>query len=310
MVDMTTLGDDAIASKGWFGAHRFLILRRISQLGILALFLSGPLFGIWIAKGNLASSLTLELLPLTDPHVLLQSVLSGVVPETAAIIGVAIVLAFYFVVGGRVYCAWVCPVNMVTDLAAWLRRRLGLRATSQISRSARYWMLGLTLLLPLTVAGGIVWELVNPVSIMFRGIVFGIGAGWLVVAGVFLFDLLVAKDGWCGHLCPVGAFYNLLGSKSLLKVNAARRGACNDCMECFVVCPEPHVIKPALKGAGQGVGPVILSSDCTNCGRCIDICAKQVFGFGGRHASEIETALSGGGVDPGVRSWPEHQQSS
>ncbi|KRT56392.1 hypothetical protein Ga0074115_1441 [endosymbiont of Ridgeia piscesae] len=97
MVDLTTLGDDSIAAKGWIKAHKWLILRRLSQLGILALFLAGPVFGVWIVKGNLASSLTLDILPLTDPHVLLQAVLSGVVPETAAIIGVVLVLLFYFV---------------------------------------------------------------------------------------------------------------------------------------------------------------------------------------------------------------------
>ena len=300
MLDMTTLGDDAVATKGWLKAHRFLLLRRLSQLGILALFLSGPLLGVWIVKGNLASSLTLDLLPLTDPHVLLQSMLSGVVPETAALVGAAIVLLFYFLVGGRVFCAWVCPVNLVTDMAAWLRRKLGLRGGSQLSRSTRYWMLGLTLLLPLSV-GGIVWELVNPVSVLFRGIVFGIGAGWLLIAGVFLFDLLVAKDGWCGHLCPVGAFYGLVGRRSPLKVNAANRAACNDCMECFVVCPEPQVIKPALKGARQGLGPVILSADCTNCGRCIDICSKQVFAFGTRNAKAVETDSPRGEIEGGAR---------
>ncbi|WP_177420418.1 quinol dehydrogenase ferredoxin subunit NapH [endosymbiont of Lamellibrachia barhami] len=286
MVDLTTLGDDAIAAKGWIKAHKWLILRRLSQLGILALFLAGPVFGVWIAKGNLASSLTLDILPLTDPHVLLQAVLSGVVPETTAIIGVVLVLLFYFVVGGRVYCSWVCPVNMITDLASWLRRKLGIRTTSQISRNARYWMLALTLILPLVVSGGIVWELINPVSMMFRGIVFGMGATWVVILAVFLFDLLVAKEGWCGRLCPVGAFYNLIGSRSLLRVNASNRAECNDCMECFVVCPEPQVIRPALKGGSKGISPVILSSDCTNCGRCIDICAKDVFSYGGRTVSE------------------------
>ncbi len=286
---MKTLGDDAIAAKGWLKSHQFLLLRRLSQLGILALFLAGPWLGIWIVKGNLASSLTLDLLPLTDPYVLLQASLSGVVPETAAIIGVAIVLAFYFLVGGRVYCSWVCPVNMVTDLAAWLRRKLGIRTTSKLSRSTRYWMLALTLILPLAVTGGIIWELVNPVSMMFRGIVFGMGAAWVMILGIFLFDLLVAKDGWCGHICPVGAFYNLVGSRSLLRVNAARRNACNDCMECFVVCPEPHVIKPALKPSQPDGSPVILSSDCTNCGRCIDICSKEVFSYGGRHSAEAKT---------------------
>ncbi|MCU7805174.1 MAG: quinol dehydrogenase ferredoxin subunit NapH [Candidatus Thiodiazotropha sp. (ex Lucinoma annulata)] len=301
MVDLTTLGDDAIAAKGWFNSHKFLILRRLSQLGILALFLAGPWFGLWIVKGNLASSLTLDVLPLTDPYVLLQAMLSGVVPETAAIIGVVIVLLFYFLVGGRVYCSWVCPVNMVTDLAAWLRRKLGIRTTSQISRTTRYWMLTLTLILPLVVTGGIVWELVNPVSMMFRGIVFSMGAAWVMIAGIFLFDLLVAKDGWCGHICPVGAFYNLVGIKSLLKVNAAQRQACNDCMECYVVCPEPQVIKPALKGEKKGLSPVILSSDCTNCGRCIDICAKDVFSYGGRHAIKIDEYKREDEINRGVR---------
>jgi nitrate reductase cytochrome c-type subunit len=40
------------------------------------------------------------------------------------------------------------------------------------------------------------------------------------VAAVFLFDLLVAPRGWCGHVCPVGAAYALIGSKSLLRVSA------------------------------------------------------------------------------------------
>lgn len=45
MLDMKTLGNDAIAEKGWFKAHKFLIMRRLSQLGILALFLTGPWLG-------------------------------------------------------------------------------------------------------------------------------------------------------------------------------------------------------------------------------------------------------------------------
>lgn len=301
MVDLSKLGREAIQRKGWLGAHKWLLLRRVSQLGILGLFLAGPLLGVWIVKGNLAASMTLDLLPLTDPHVLLQSMLSGVVPQLSAVIGVVIVLVFYFLVGGRVFCSWVCPVNMITDLAAWLRRKLGIRTTSQITRSSRFWMLGLTLVLPLVVSGGIVWELVNPVTMLFRGIVFGMGAAWLILLGVFLFDLLVAKDGWCGHLCPVGAFYNLVGSKSLLRVNAANRQACDDCNECFAICPEPHVIRPALKGAGKGLGPVILSSDCTNCGRCIDICGKHVFSYGGRNAIEKVEPKGEGDLQQSVR---------
>ncbi|MFC1684264.1 quinol dehydrogenase ferredoxin subunit NapH [Pseudomonadota bacterium] len=274
-------GPAAIAAKGWWRTHKWLILRRISQLIVLGLFLLGPLAGIWIVKGNLAYSMTLDTLPLTDPHVFLQALFTGAIPEANAIIGVLIVLAFYLLVGGRVYCSWVCPVNIVTDAARWLRDHLGIKTSSQISRSTRYWLLAATLVLPIA-TGAIVWELFNPVSLLFRGLVFGMGVAWVVILGIFLFDLLVSRNGWCGKICPVGAFYSVLGHYSPLRVSAAQRNKCDDCMDCFTVCPEPQVIKPALKGAKDGIGPVILSANCTNCGRCIDICDKEVFRFGSR----------------------------
>jgi len=130
----------------------------------------------------------------------------------------------------------------------------------------------------------VLWELINPVSMLHRGLIFGMGMAWTVVLTVFLFDLFVTSRGWCGRLCPVGAFYSLLGRWSPLRVAATKRSACNDCMDCFEVCPEPQVIRPALKGEGKGIGPVILAANCTNCGRCIDVCSKDVFRFGGRHA--------------------------
>jgi len=275
------IGAEAVARRGWFAAHRWLILRRLSQFSILALFLSGPWFGLWIVKGNLSYSYTLDLLPLTDPYVLLQSLLAGHVPERLAIVGALIVAVIYLLIGGRAYCSWVCPVNLVTDAAAWLRSRLGIKGGAHLSRQARYWVLGMTLILALA-SGTIAWELVNPVSMLHRGLIFGFGAAWMVILAVFLFDVFVMNRGWCGHLCPVGAFYSMLGRWSPLRVTALRREKCNDCMDCFAVCPEHHVIKPALKGASQGFGPVILSPNCTNCGRCIDVCSEDVFEFGSR----------------------------
>jgi len=271
-------GSDAIVSKGWWKAHQWLLLRRISQLAILALFLLGPLAGVWIVKGNIASSLTLDVLPLTDPYLALQMLLAGHGMEASALIGAAIVLVFYLLVGGRVYCAWVCPINIVTDAAAWLHQRLGIKRTAQFARHSRYWLFGVTLLLAL-VTGTLAWELVNPVTIVYRGLIFGMGLAWALVLAIFLFDLFVSRRGWCGHLCPVGAFYSLLGRYSLVRVSAAARSQCDDCMDCFAVCPEPQVIRPALKGETRGVGPVILSGNCTNCGRCIDVCSKDVFRF-------------------------------
>ena len=108
-------------------------------------------------------------------------------------------------------------------------------------------------------SGVIAWELINPVSMLHRGLIFGLGMGWAIVLAVFLFDLLFSRNGWCGHVCPVGAFYSLVGKWSPLRVAAVKRDACNDCMDCFEVCPEPQVIRPALKGEAKGIGPVILA---------------------------------------------------
>jgi len=272
------IGQDAVASKGWLAAHKWLLLRRFIQLAILALFLAGPLAGMWIVKGNLTSSLTLDFLPLTDPYVLLQSLAAGHTLGLTALTGAAIVLVFYGLVGGRVYCAFVCPMNVVTDAARWLSKRLGIGKGWVPPREIRLWLLGATLLTAL-ISGTLAWELINPVSILHRSLVFGFGYAWTMVLAVFLFDLLVSRRGWCGHICPVGAFYGLLGAFSLVRVSAGQRGQCNDCMDCFAVCPEPHVITPALRGAKSGTGPIIVSRDCTNCGRCIDICSENVFTF-------------------------------
>lgn len=284
-------GTDAIAAKGRLVAHKWLILRRCSQIGILLLFLVGPWFALWIVKGNLNFSYTLNFLPLADPYIILQSLLARQVPEKLALTGAVIVLLFYLLVGGRSYCSWVCPVNLLTDFAYWLRVRLGLKGSAHISRPTRYWMLGMTLVAA-AATGSIAWEMVNPVSMLHRGLFFGLGLAWAVLLAVFLFDLFVMRHGWCGHLCPVGAFYSLIGKLSLVRVRLPARAACNDCMDCFAVCPEPQVIRPALKVIA-GAPPVILESNCTNCGRCIDVCSKAVFAFGTRFNT---TAASVSGV--------------
>ncbi len=278
MNSVTRPGAEAVASKGWLAANKWLLLRRMTQFGVLLLFLSGPWLGVWIIKGNIASSLTLDVLPLSDPFVLMQSLFAGHWPETSVLIGAAIILVFYFLVGGRVYCGWICPVNVITDAAAWLRLRLGIKTGARIPRQSRYWILGMTFVIA-ALTGGLVWELVNPVTMLYRGLIFGMGMVWWLVLALFLFDLLVSPRGWCSHLCPMGAFYSLLALYTPVRVSAVSREQCNDCMDCYAICPEPQVIPPALKGADKGVGPRITGINCTNCARCIDVCSKDVFKF-------------------------------
>lgn len=266
-------GRDALAVKGVFGAYGWLMARRVTQLLVLALFLSGPWFGVWILRGNYSSSLLLDTVPLSDPLMIAQSLLSGHLPGVLALLGGVLILALYTLAGKRLFCSWICPVNPLTDLAAWLRRHFDITPSATLPRWLRYLVLAMVLLAS-ALTGSLLWEWVNPVSLMGRGLIFGFGAGiWLLLA-LFLFDLLVVEHGWCGHVCPVGAMYALAGQKGVFTVSAAGRERCTRCMDCFHVCPEPQVLRSPVLNKKS---PVEISDrDCMTCGRCVDVCAEKV----------------------------------
>jgi len=267
----------SVAERGLWRSHKFWLLRRISQVSVLGLFVLGPWFGIWIVRGNFGAS-DIFGLHLADPYVVLQGIAGGAWPAWPALTGALVSAAAYFLLGGRVYCAWVCPVNVVTDTAYWLREKTGLTRDRKLDRRARLMILAATFVAS-AVTGTVAWEFVNPVSLLQRAFISGIGFGWVIILAVFLVDLFVARRAWCSHLCPVGAFWSIIGRGSVVRVSAKRREACTDCGACFNICPEPHVITPALKGTGTRL---ILSGDCQNCGGCIDACPVSVFEFSSR----------------------------
>ncbi len=268
-------GKEAIEKLGWWRAHRFLVLRRLCQLTIIALFMVGPTLGV--LTGNLSSSMLLDTVPLSDPLIVLQALATGHIPEFNALLGVVIVVVFYAILAPRAFCAWVCPLNIVTDLAAWLRRKFNIKASYRWSPAIRYWLIPV-LMLGSALSGAILWTWLDPVAALHRGLVFGMGAGWVLIAQVFVLDLLLVEHGWCGHLCPLGATYGVICRKSLLRVTAVRREDCTKCMDCFYVCPEPEVLRQPLKEGDRRV----MDQNCISCGRCLDVCPEHVFEFKNR----------------------------
>ncbi|TET87439.1 MAG: quinol dehydrogenase ferredoxin subunit NapH, partial [Sulfurovum sp.] len=211
---------------------KYLLLRRVTQIGILVLYFGANAFGWNILAGTFGSSVLFGVIPLADPYMTLQVLATGFVLGADVLLGALIITLFYFVVGGRAFCSWVCPINMVTDLANWLRRKLNLDKEEVnyrfIKRKARYWIMVLGLIVS-AVVGIAAFEVLSPITIMQRGIIFGFGAGIAVIVAIFLFDLFGVKNGWCGHLCPLGASYSLIGKASLIRVKHDHE-ACTACM--------------------------------------------------------------------------------
>lgn len=254
---------------------KYLLLRRLTQLTLLALYFGVNAYGWKMLSGTLSGSSVLGVVPLSDPFAVLQLLAAGAVLSFDVLLGAVIIALFYGIIGGRAFCSWVCPVNMVTDAAAWLRRRLYIDKIERkvwVTRNLRYYMLVLALIVSF-VSGLAAFEIISPITILNRGVIFGFGAGAGVLVAIFLFDLFVLKNGWCGHVCPLGGVHSLIGSYGLLEVTHNYEN-CTLCMKCKDICPEVQVLNMIGKRS-EGVS----KPECTNCGRCIDVCDDDALGF-------------------------------
>lgn len=255
--------------------YKYQIFRRLTQSTVLFLFFAGNAFGWKILRGNLSSAKVFDVINLSDPFAVIQSFSAGASVAKDALLGAFIIFLFYAVLGGRVFCGWICPVNMITDAANKLRSYFQLDEVWKswdIRRSIRYWAMGLSLILSM-ILGVPAFEWISPIGMLHRGIIYGIGLGWTFVLTVFLFDLFAVKNGFCGHLCPLGGFYSLAGRFGFLRIGYDR-DKCTSCMKCVDICPEKQVLHMVGRQSGA-----VLSGECINCGRCVEVCDDNAVNF-------------------------------
>ncbi len=254
---------------------KFLILRRIVQILILVLFFGGNYWGWKILLGNYSSAYVFESFYLADPYAVIQMTFAGVILATDIYIGALIIVLFYALIGGRAFCSWVCPVNIITDFAHWIRRKTKMNQADikvPVKRTIRYWILALGIIVSI-LTGVAAFEFVSPISILHRGIIFGFGFAWTAVLLILLFDIFVLRNGWCGYVCPLGAFYSIINKISIIKVQHTH-DKCTLCMKCVAICPERQILHMIGKETTQ-----VKSGECTNCGRCIDVCDDNSLKF-------------------------------
>jgi len=79
--------------------------------------------------------------------------------------------------------------------------------------------------------------------------------------------ILSRKKIWCNSICPVGAFFGLLGILSPFVVRIDG-GKCRQCYQCVRGCKDYALTTESVR---QGKP---LFFECTKCGRCIDNCPE------------------------------------
>jgi len=201
---------------------------------------------------------------------------------------------------GRVYCSILCPLGIMQDVIAFIRRRMPFRQRRRKYKKAlnylRYPILGLTVIsIFFTGILGIIWldpyanfgriasNLYQPVFISTQNVVSKLltsiniyslqPAGqniltplaFFAALSVFLLILIlvVYRDRiYCNTVCPVGSFLGLLSKISFLKLKIDTSG-CTSCGKCQLVCKAD-----CINVKSQSID----ETRCVACYNCISEC--------------------------------------
>ena len=277
---------DSAKKKGGIGA--WTIARRVVQIVMLCLFampllltgwgLAGAYVGtggeyaldyipadvaVW---GSLSSSQIVGI-DLLDPFATAQ-----VIAAAKTVVGTMVwclpILVGFALVRGRAFCGWVCPVNLLGEAVDWLRGKLKIEVSemplprwTKVAVAAGVLVLSAITSIP-------VFESISPIGAFSRGLLFGSLLGVWTLVAIVIAELFWGHRVWCRALCPLGGFYQVVGTVGLLSVKIDHDSCikCNKCKKACIV--DPSVLDAAIAGDADRVA----SGDCMICGKCVDHC--------------------------------------
>ncbi len=198
-------------------------------------------------------------------------------PDSIIVLGVLGFLLAIGFVAGRIACGWVCPFGLLQEMLYKIPFPKKKIATAW--RHAKYVVLVLfVFLLPMTLkltpgAGGDPWfcKAICPSGTLTAGIPLVLYDGGEMLNPGFLFTwktavlvlillwAMISKRPFCRVICPLGAFWGVVGKASVFKMRVDNK--CVKCGQCKTVCAVDIAIYREQK-----------SAECVRCGECIKIC--------------------------------------
>ncbi len=266
--------------------------RWILVIGIHLLFFLSFFIDLQMLEGTLSGSRFLGF-HMIDPYMTIEMFLATHHMPINIIIGTTTIIIVYLLVGGRSYCAWVCPYGILSEVGEKLHNTLVTKKIikeRKFDHRVRYIFWAIFLILSAT-SGYLVFETINVVGILSRMIVYGWSLAFLWVVVVFLFEVFYSRRAWCTYICPIGTTYGFIGKVSALRIEW--NDNCDHCMVCHDVCFENQVLeitkaKYDKQREEEGITrEYITGADCTLCGRCIDVCHEDALNFDFRLKSLI-----------------------
>lgn len=219
--------------------------------------------------------------------------LPAVLALNVAVVAVLVVLTLVF---GRIYCSVICPLGVMQDVIARLRRKKNKYSYSKAVSWLRYTMLGVMvvalvagvgsvfqLLAPYSAYGRIATMLFQPVwkagnnvlatiaeradSYAFYHVDQLAATGAVLIIAIVTFVVLAVlawRNGrtYCNTICPVGTVLSFLARFSWLKIRFDEQ-KCKNCSMCSRNCKAACIDYKTH---------TVDYSRCVVCGNCIDQC--------------------------------------
>lgn len=262
---------------------RFSTTRKIVK-GLSIVLLMVPAYlkndSIWL--GNYLSSHFFSV-PLTDPLVVIEVTLASK-EVIAGLLLSAVPLVLAAAILGRVFCSYICPLNTVLEMTAYIKKPPQLFVRNDWQPFA---LLGV-FLAAATVFSLPLFTIFSPIGMISRAFTAGIGMEVIIVGLLVIAEWFYNQKFWCRRICPAGALYGLLSRFRILRIRIAA-GSCSQCGECRRHCS---------MRVDVGKSSLLDIMNCTNCGQCVDVCKAKAAVFdwkirrkGGTATDELITSV-------------------
>lgn len=196
--------------------------------------------------------------------------LNGIHPAATVLLLIFLVMAVFL---RKAFCAWVCPVGLISEMLAWLGRRAygrNFRTWRWLDlplRSLKWLLLGFFVYhiftMPAPGLRAFIESPYNRVSDVKMALFFiELGRVGAIVLVLLAIGSTFVNGFWCRYLCPYGAFLGFFARFSPTRV---RRDpvSCIDCSKCDAICMARLPVSRSTN---------VWSVECTGCMDCVAAC--------------------------------------
>lgn len=182
----------------------------------------------------------------------------------------SLIVLFFTLIYGRIWCGWACPQTTMSDLALWLDETISKRFR-KLEGAGRIitWILSsiVLLLLSTIISINLIIYFVDPYRLFSEILTWSQGnvvnVVFLILLVLNFLNLRLLRHKFCSRACPYGMLQVLFNDNitQIVKFDQDRAELCMECKNCVKSCV-----------MGIDIRPTPYQTECNLCGDCIDAC--------------------------------------